>query len=281
VRVGYNTNGLAHHRLEDALRLMADLGFEAVALTPDVQHLDPYHCTAAEVARIAALIARLRLVVVIETGARYVLDPAAKHRPGFMEPDEDARNRRVDFLGRCLGIATDLGATALSFFAGVVPDGVDGSAAQDRLAEGVARVLALASARGIGAGLEPEPGHAVETIAQYRGLRARVGPDLRLVLDVGHLYAMREPDPARVILERAADLVQVHLEDTRTGVHEHLLPGAGDVDFAAVKAALTASGYRGAVCFELSRSSHMAPVAMAACLRCWRSPKGPGGREPR
>ena len=32
-RIGYNTNGLAHHRPIDALRVASDLGYEALALT--------------------------------------------------------------------------------------------------------------------------------------------------------------------------------------------------------------------------------------------------------
>ena len=77
--LGYNTNGLAHHRLDDGLRLLADEGFGAVALTPDVAHLDPYRSTAAEVERIAALLARLDMTCVVEAGARYLLDSQRKH----------------------------------------------------------------------------------------------------------------------------------------------------------------------------------------------------------
>jgi hypothetical protein len=41
LRFAYNTNGLAHHRPADALRLLADLGYAGAAVTPDVGALDP------------------------------------------------------------------------------------------------------------------------------------------------------------------------------------------------------------------------------------------------
>ena len=42
MRLGYNTNGLAHHRLSDAIRLLADEGYSSVALTMEVGALDPF-----------------------------------------------------------------------------------------------------------------------------------------------------------------------------------------------------------------------------------------------
>src|SRR5215212_7273770 len=42
LRFAYNTNGTASHRLDDALTLMAEAGYDGVALTLDHHHFDPF-----------------------------------------------------------------------------------------------------------------------------------------------------------------------------------------------------------------------------------------------
>ena len=43
--LGYNTNGLAHHDLFDAVELLADIGYRSVAITIDHNAIPPV-CTA-------------------------------------------------------------------------------------------------------------------------------------------------------------------------------------------------------------------------------------------
>ncbi|MGH7143792.1 MAG: sugar phosphate isomerase/epimerase, partial [Planctomycetota bacterium] len=110
MQFGYITNGFSHHRLEDALEVLADLGYRSVGITLDVNHLDPMTCTPAEVARIAKQLVRLRLQPTIETGGRYVLDPWRKHQPNLCSATPAERRRRVDFYARAAAIGADLGA---------------------------------------------------------------------------------------------------------------------------------------------------------------------------
>ena len=75
LRYAYNTNGAANHRLDDAIRLIADSGYQGVALTLDHHHLDPFaDGWRAEAERVAALLASLNLGSVVETGAPQAIE---------------------------------------------------------------------------------------------------------------------------------------------------------------------------------------------------------------
>jgi L-ribulose-5-phosphate 3-epimerase len=278
-RYGYNTNGFAHHRLEDALRVIADLGYEGCALTLDHAHLDPFapdiHDT---VARIAALGGGLRLSLVVETGARFLLDPRRKHEPTFLSDDADGRARRRDFIARAIAIATDLGARVVSLWSGVGPTGAARDVCWARLVEGMEAVVRRAEAADIALGFEPEPSMLVENVGDFLELRAAVdSPALGLTLDLGHCL-LTEPDPPEEVIRRVAPiLTNVHAEDMRRPTHEHLAFGLGEMHYPPILAALRDIAYDGLVGVELSRDSHRAPEVAKAALAYLRAAEEEAG----
>src|SRR5947209_862317 len=117
--LGYNTNGFAHHRLEDAVTILADLGYRSVALTLDYHALDPYAAGfSQQLGVVKDLLHRHGLRCVIETGARFLLDPLHKHQPTLLSADAGRRTRRLDFLRRAVDVTRELGADAVSFWSG-------------------------------------------------------------------------------------------------------------------------------------------------------------------
>ncbi len=266
MKLGFNTNGLQNHRLDDALRLLAEHGYEHVALTLDTMHLDPFRAGRAEIDGVASLLRELSLSVSIETGARYLLDPRHKHEPTLMTRDERARGRRLEFYERAAAIGATLGARVLALWSGV--DRNPGPDSWSWLGDGLREACAIVRRHGLEPALEPEPGMAVATFADFRRVVAALGAQApSLCLDVGHLHVLDEGEPAAIVAQAGPFLAMVQLEDIRKGVHEHLPPGEGDVDFPAILGALRTTGYQGPVCFELSRSSHRAPEVVATCRR--------------
>ena len=271
LRYAYNTNGLAHHRLTDALHLLADAGYGGVALTLDVQHLDPFADDAAEQAeRVRALCERLGLGVVVETGARFLMDPRDKHEPTLVTASAEGRARRLDFLRRCCDLAEVLGAEAVSFWAGVPKPGVDHDQAHGWVVDGVRALVDTHGGRSYALAVEPEPGMLVEDCDDWAALAHDV-EGIALALDTGHCIVSGAYAPDEAVRAFAPHLGTVAVEGMRRGVHEHLPLDEGDVDLPAVLHALREVGYQRLVTLELSRDSHRAHQLVPASLAHLRS----------
>ncbi len=257
-RIGYNTNGFAHHRIEDALDILAEIGFWGVALTLDHQALNPLEAGAFEEAkRIRRRLKELDLTCVVETGARFPLDAHRKHWPTLLSAGPSHRRRRTDFLLGAIEIATVLEAEAVSFWSGAADAGVSESDSWKLLTDGCSELLDHAVQSDMALAFEPEPGMFVETMDQYRSLAQCLNhPRFKLTLDVGHVHCLQDGTPEGRIREFAADLANVHIEDMKAGVHEHLMFGEGEVDFPPIFRALRDINYHGPVNVELSRHSH-------------------------
>ncbi len=270
--LGYNTNGFAHHAPEDAMRVLAEIGYRAVALTIDHGVLNPRDARLGNQAgQLRRLAKKLGLTLVVETGGRYLLDPYTKHEPTLVSADADQRATRGFFYEQAIDAAKEVGAIGVSIWSGVVRDGALAAEAWERLVGGMIPVLQRAEQCGLPIFFEPEPGMLVASLADYRELKERLlvagAPmeALRLTLDIGHLHCNGETPIDDQIRRHADDLANVHIEDMRAGVHEHLAFGEGEIDFPPVLEALQEIGFTGPVCVELSRHSHDAPrVAQAA-----------------
>ena len=266
LRYAYNTNGAAHHRLPDALRLIAEAGYDGVALTLDWHHLDPFSDRwQAETYNVHRLLDEYGLGVVIETGARYLLDPSEKHEPTLISPLPQDRARRVAFLKRAIDIAKLLHAETVSFWAGVRKPAVAEKEAYHHLGEGLLRVADYAEGEDVHISLEPEPGMFIETNADYQRLletHPTLQDRLALALDLGHVWVTGEADPAHAVHHYADRLGTVSIEGMNRGEHLHLPLDQGDMEIKPLIRALRDVRFDRLVCVELSRESVRAHQAI-------------------
>jgi L-ribulose-5-phosphate 3-epimerase len=262
MRLFYNSNGFAHHRLEDVVDILADFGYDGLALTPDVPHLDPYRALPLEVERFRAHCERRGVAITLESGARFVLDPRRKHHPTLLS--SAGHGRRLDYYLRLVDMAQILGAPIVSIWSGAAePDTPPLDAALDLLAARLEPLMKKAGERGVTIAFEPEPGMLVDTVERYRALARRLAPaKLALTIDLGHLAVSEAPPYDKYIADNGDVLALVHADDSKVGRHEHLPIGEGDLDFQAIANALKRISYGGPVAVELSRHSHDA-VRMA------------------
>ena len=261
--LGYNTNGLAHHDPFQAIELLAEIGYSSVAITLDHGPLNPLADDwPANLQRLKPTLQRLGLKSVVETGARFLLNPRVKHDPTLVSTAEGDRQVRIDFLRRAIDAAAYLDSDCVSLWSGTRRDDASDEQTLERLAEALRPVLRHATNSNVTLGFEPEPGMFIDTLKSFSRLLQWIdAPHLQLTLDVGHLWCQGELPIADYIARWGQRIVNVHIEDMRAGTHEHLMFGEGEMQFPPILAALAKAGYRGGLHVELSRHSHEGPTA--------------------
>jgi sugar phosphate isomerase/epimerase len=257
LRIGYNTNGFICHSLEAALKIFAELGYQGVAITLDNYILNPRDPDLnKQLEQTRGLLERYRLSCVIETGARFLLNPWQKHEPTLISAESAGRKVRLEFLKRALDIAARLKAEALSFWSGIRSSNVNQAHAWDWLIEGCRELLDYTAQYKIPLAFEPEPGMFVENLAQFEQLKEHLNHDLwGLTLDVGHAFLIEPITPGACIRQFKNDIKNIHIEDMKKGAHEHLQFGEGEMIFPDIFKALSDIDYAGPINVELSRHS--------------------------
>jgi sugar phosphate isomerase/epimerase len=271
LRLGYNTNGWPQHELGDIATQLAALGYAGIAITPDVFHLNPFRAGALEEARaLRRRLDDLQLAVAVESGARFVLDPARKHWPTLLD-EPPAAARRLDYLQRSLALAVELRAETFSFWSGVAPPGLSPDEALARLCRGAAALLDAAAGSPVRVCFEPEPGMAVASLEDTGDFLLELGrAELFLMLDIGHVPVTDDLPPSDAILAFADRLGGVQLDDSRGGKHEHLFFGDGQIDFTVVARALEAVEFAGLASVELPRHDADPVTTARRAMEFWR-----------
>ena len=255
---GYNTNGFAHHRLEDTLSILAELGYEGVALTLDYRTINPLEAGWQKVAeKVRRQLEQLKLRCVIETGARFLLDPRRKHQPTLISNTSTGQSERHRLLVQAIDVASTLGTDIVSFWSGAPDESSPESKSIARLVGWCWELADSAAKMRVHIAFEPEPGMFIDTMLRFQELNDRVKRgNFGLTLDVGHVHCLNDGSIVDHIRRWKDKLWNVHIEDMRKGVHEHLMFGDGEMDFPPILRALDEIGYEGGVFVELSRHSH-------------------------
>lgn len=273
---GFNTNGLAHHALRDSIFLLAEIGYAGIAVTLDHDILERrgdefFWRTEPKQIRGWLEEAGMRESV-IETGARFLLDPRRKHAPNLLDPDPEKRRLRRAYYFRAVELAEALGSSCVSLWSGAA-DPVENASSQSlfsRLGDELRILAEHAGERNVQIAFEPEPGMFVATIRQFEQLLEFAPPTLCLTLDVGHLFCQFEPIP-ECIARHSERLVNLHFEDSVRGRHVHLFPGEGEMNFTEIFDALRAVSYSHGIYFELSRSSPTGPEIAEKAFAFWKN----------
>jgi len=250
-RFGISTHLFHGERLSrDHLAAVASRGFEAIELYATRTHVDYHDPSVAEALGGWLEDTGLRLhsvhapTTVSFTGGRWgeTLSIAA--------PNEADRQRAVAETIASLGLASVVPFAYLVLHLGV-PSKDPGANSRSGAARSLEALAEAAAAVNVTLALElvPNPLSVAPRLVQWLEEDLDLG-GAGVCLDVGHAHIVG--DAVEAVETCSGHIVTTHLHDNRNGRDDHLLPGAGGIDWEAVMMAFQKVGYDGAWMLELA-----------------------------
>jgi protein FrlC len=256
MKLAFSTNAFGRHTLEEAITALAAAGYDGLEILADKPHAYPGDLSDQRIDEIELAIRAAGLAVSnINANCTFGYwtppPPEVIFEPSLIHPDPKYRADRLAMIERTIDLAAAVGRPAVSITSGRLQPTAPPEVARPWLIHGLQHALAYAARRGVRIGIETEPGLYIEDSVALAELIEEIGhPLLGANLDLGHAIVHGEPIPE--VLANLADRIwNCHIEDIAGRTHYHLIPGEGDVDFAALADELAAAGYDGWLTVEL------------------------------
>jgi sugar phosphate isomerase/epimerase len=246
MRLGFTTWSMVTVRAEEAIPLLASIGYDAVELAVVPGWRDGVDLlTPTRRRRIKQLLCEYEIELVAIAGNTDLLADDA---------DELAENWQnlTDTIDLAVEWASRSGPPTVDTYIG----GQVGQWEQKRelVIERLGRLCDYAAERGVRVALQPHMDGALDTPDKVPGLLAELSrPNLGITLDLTDFTVQGiSVEEAVELLGPHTDLVQLKDERGRCPDYEFVVPGDGELDYPRVLRTLAAAGYDGAVCVEIS-----------------------------
>ena len=236
MKFGFRTGGFRDWRIEAILEELARIGFDGAELCLEKADMRPENFTKVRADELRSFMDGIGLEI---ASVSY-------------HADAEPLDQRISNTFKSIEVAEWLGADVLILNAERARAG-EAEKQWLNLVDRLKDLTASAERRGVNVAIEPEPLLVVgDTDDTIRMMDMVSSPNLKVNLDIGHAY-ITDPSLPESIKRLGKAIVHTHLEDIKDKVHNHLEPGQGDIDFAAMHRAFMAIGYNGYYVVDLFR----------------------------
>lgn len=264
--LGYSTNAFVRHSLDEAVDMIAHLGFDGIEIMGDRPHLYP---PDFDLAQLAALKARIsdRGLAITNINSFTLFAVGDTYLPSWIETDAARRQVRVAHTRQSLDVAKTLGCANISVPPGGPLENMSRAQALKLFHEGLDQVIPHAENLGVKILIEPEPNLLLERTSEFLEFISDVrSPNVGLNFDIGHFFCADEA-PQEAFETLFAYIGHVHIEDIAADrSHNHLIAGHGAIDFPAIFDTMARLQYAGAISLELYPYTAMPEAAGSESL---------------
>ena len=253
MKFAFSSNAFTNYSLADSLKEIAQIGYEGAEIMCDIPHAYPPSLDSNKIGEIQNTLSQHNLQI-SNFNAFTLFALGDTYHPSWIEIDEDKRQARINHTIACIELASTLGAKNISVEPGgplSISDNLPRPRALKLFKEGIEQVLSAAEKKKVNVLVEPEPGLLLETSTEFlEFIKNFDSKFLKLNFDIGHFYCVNE-DPSELVLKLRDYIGHFHMADIKDRIHNHLIPGLGNINFSRVFKSMQEISYDGFVTVEL------------------------------
>jgi sugar phosphate isomerase/epimerase len=238
--LAYSTVSFPDHRLDDAARLLNEIGYDSIGLRIHRRDLD-----ARKTKRLSRRLAAIhrcasQKLLVIEADGRYLLDCRDAEAGSLVDRDEEVRKRREQLIANVLRATSDVSAI-VSITTGKLPAESSMEEGLERFAISYDRLARLGRRYGTRIAVRPALGQMISRITHFERLmqwtssnRIWLAPDVGTMVRGGEL-------PVSSLLDRPGlKIACVFVADVSSQETLDVPPGEGELHWPALLGSLKA-----------------------------------------
>lgn len=258
MKICYSTNGFKNHSLNNSFEIISALGFQGVEVAITTEHFPNLDLLNQAENLVKASKKHNIPITNLHAGEPFLLSKTA-HYPSIITENKNERNKRIQFIKEVMELGNEIGCRNITITSGLLESTSNKENAWHILLESINRTIELLYPN-MQLLIEQEPEMFVATTEDLSKLMVDSQHRLKINLDIGHLQVNGEniSNSLKVLKD---DLVNIHFEDIKNQIHQHLLPGQGEINFVPFFSTLKTIGYQGNLTADLYPFSHMAQEA--------------------
>lgn len=234
MRFGFRTGGFINWDIENILEKLSEIGYNGAELCLEAHDMRPENFTIEKAEKLRDFMYKSNIEI---ASVSYHADA---------EPSEQ---RRINTF-KSVDIANWLGTNVLIINSERLVE-KEKQKQWNQLVLYLKELTDYAKKLNINIAVEPEPLLVISnTDDMIRMINEINSPNLKVNLDIGHAY-ITDPDLVESINKLSKAIIHTHIEDIKDKVHNHLLPGSGDINFKSVRTAFEKIGYDGYYVIDL------------------------------
>lgn len=248
IKYCYSTNGFKNNTLEQTFTILSNLNFDGIEIAITKEHFPDLNLFQQS-KLLKKLSKEFSLPITnIHVGEPFLLSKTA-HYPSIISSEKSERIKKNELIKETIELANEINCQNVTITSGTIEKEQNKVEAWEILLESIERSIALLYPN-MQLLIEQEPEMLVASTDDLLQLIRKTSGRIKINLDIGHLQVAQENIPSSIQALKKY-LVNIHFEDIKNNLHQHLLPGDGDINFTAFFEELKKIGYAGLVTADL------------------------------